>query len=145
MIGSMGLASSIGLGVALSERSRRVIVFDGDGNVLMNLGSLTMVGALKPGNFLHIVFDNEAYASTGNQPTLSNMVALENIAKSSGYLYSKKVSDMETLREELNKLLKAEGPSFLLVKISRNAGEIDIGRVTHSPQQIKGRFMSALR
>jgi phosphonopyruvate decarboxylase/sulfopyruvate decarboxylase subunit beta len=144
MIGSMGLASSIGLGVALCEQSRKVIVFDGDGNVLMNLGSLTMVGALQPKNFLHIVFDNEAYASTGNQPTFSNTVALEEIAKSSGYLYAKKVIDKEGLLKEVNQLLESEGPSFLLVKISRYVGEIDIGRVTHSPGQTKGRFMSAI-
>ncbi len=144
MIGSMGLASSLALGVALSEQSRKVIVFDGDGNILMNLGSLTMVGALQPKNFLHIVFDNEAYASTGNQPTLSNMIALERIAKSSGYLYAKRVTDKESLKQEMNQLLESEGPSFLLVKISRPEGEIDIGRVTHSPEKIKGRFMSAL-
>ena len=58
MIGSMGLASSIGLGIALSKPSRKVVIFDGDGNLLMNLGTLAMVGALQPRNFLHIVFDN---------------------------------------------------------------------------------------
>lgn len=142
MIGSMGLASSIGLGVALSDKSRMVIVFDGDGNILMNLGSLAMVGALQPKNFLHIVFDNEVYASTGNQPTFSEVIALENIAKSAGYLYVKRVADKECLIKEVNQLLNLEGPSFLLVKISRDAGEIDVGRVTHGPEQIKERFMS---
>ncbi|GJQ58213.1 MAG: sulfopyruvate decarboxylase subunit beta [Candidatus Scalindua sp. AMX11] len=145
MIGSMGLASSIGLGVALSENVRKVIVFDGDGNVLMNLGSLAMVGALQPKNFLHIVFDNEAYASTGNQPTCSNMIALENIAKSSGYLYAKRVTDKKGLIKEMSQLLESDGPSLLLVKISRYVGEIDIGRVTHTPNQIKERFMSAIK
>ena len=145
MIGSMGLASSIGLGVALNKQSRKVVIFDGDGNLLMNLGSLTMAGYLRPKNFLHIVFDNEAYASTGNQPTLSNVIALEEIAKSAGYLYVKKVTDREDLIQEVNKVLKMNGPSFLLVKISRSEGEIDIGRVTHSPEQIKDRFMSTLR
>ncbi|MDR4505581.1 MAG: thiamine pyrophosphate-dependent enzyme [Candidatus Scalindua sp.] len=145
MIGSMGLASSIGLGVALSNQSRKVIVFDGDGNLLMNLGSLTMVGTLRPKNFLHIVFDNEAYGSTGNQPTVSNMIALENIAKSAGYLYAKKIAEKECLIQEVNQLLELEGPSFLLVKISRYAGETDAGRVALSPEQIKGRFMTAMQ
>ena len=138
------LASSIGLGVALSKQSRKVVIFDGDGNLLMNLGTLTMAGYLRPKNFLHIVFDNEAYASTGNQPTCSNVIALEDIAKSAGYLYVKKIRDKEELIQEVIKVLKMDGPSFLLVKISRSEGEIDIGRVTHSPEKIKERFMSAL-
>jgi thiamine pyrophosphate-dependent acetolactate synthase large subunit-like protein len=84
MIGSMGLASSIGLGVAMNRPERRVVVFDGDGNVLMNMGSLALIGATQPQNFVHIVFDNEAYGSTGNQRSISAQVALEDIARSSG-------------------------------------------------------------
>ena len=61
MIGSMGLASSIGLGVALKNPKKRVIVFDGDGNVLMNLGSLVTIGSLKVRNFIHILFDNHIH------------------------------------------------------------------------------------
>ena len=63
MIGSMGLASSIGLGIARAQPSRRVLVFDGDGNVLMNLGTLATVAAAAPRNFLHLCFDNSAHAS----------------------------------------------------------------------------------
>ncbi len=143
MIGSMGLASSIGLGLALNEPSRKVIVFDGDGNILMNLGSLTMIGSLQPKNFLHIVLDNEAYASTGNQPTFSSIIALEEVAKSARYVHVKKITNMKTLKKEVTQLLKTEGPSFLLVKISKNDRKIDVGRVTHSPEHIKERFMSA--
>ncbi|MCR4290106.1 MAG: thiamine pyrophosphate-dependent enzyme [Candidatus Scalindua sp.] len=73
MIGSMGMASSIGMGVALNKPSKKTIILEGDGNLLMNLGSLPMVGSLQPGNLLHIVLDNEVYASTGNQPTISNV------------------------------------------------------------------------
>ena len=63
MIGSMGLASSIGLGVALKNPKKQVIVFDGDGNVLMNLGSLVTIGSLKVRNFIHILFDNHIHES----------------------------------------------------------------------------------
>jgi len=69
MIGSMGLASSIGLGIALKDPEKRVFVFDGDGNILMNLGSLTTIGSLKPKNLIHVVFDNSVHESTGSQPT----------------------------------------------------------------------------
>src|SRR5438876_2222833 len=67
--GSMGLASSIGLGLALARPDVRVIVLDGDGSLLMNLGSLATIGLLRPGNLLVIVMDNEEYATTGGQPT----------------------------------------------------------------------------
>jgi phosphonopyruvate decarboxylase/sulfopyruvate decarboxylase subunit beta len=144
MIGSMGMASSIGLGVALNKPSRKVIILDGDGNLLMNLGSLPMTGSLQPGNLLHIVLDNEVYASTGNQPTISNVIELEEIAKSARYAYVKKVATNEELRKEMVHTLENEGPSFLLVKISDTGEEREIGRVTHSPEQIKERFMSAI-
>jgi sulfopyruvate decarboxylase subunit beta len=144
MIGSMGMASSIGLGVALNKPSKKVIILEGDGNLLMNLGSLPMAGSLQPGNLLHIVLDNEVYASTGNQPTISNVIELEEIAKSARYVYVKKVTTKEDLRREMTHTLKNEGPSFLLVKIVDTAEQIEIGRVTHSPEQIKERFMSAI-
>jgi phosphonopyruvate decarboxylase/sulfopyruvate decarboxylase subunit beta len=144
MIGSMGLASSIGLGVALSKPSRKVIILDGDGNLLMNLGSLPMTGSLQPKNLLHIVLDNEVYASTGNQPTISNVVELENIAKSAKYAYIKKVTTDEELRREVVHILENDGPSFLLVKIFDKEEQREIGRVTHSPEEIKERFMSAI-
>jgi sulfopyruvate decarboxylase beta subunit len=144
MIGSMGMASSIGLGVALNKPSKKAIILEGDGNLLMNLGSLPMVGSLQPGNLLHIVLDNEVYASTGNQPTISNVIELEEVAKSARYVYVEKVTTKENLRREMTHTLKNEGPSFLLVKIVDTAEQIEIGRVTHSPEQIKERFMSAI-
>ena len=144
MIGSMGMASSIGLGVALSKPSKKIIILDGDGNLLMNLGSLPMTGSLQPKNLLHIVLDNEAYASTGNQPTISNVIELEEIAKSAKYDYIRKVATNEELTKEVVYTLENEGPSFLLVKISDSEEQIEIGRVTHSPEQIKERFMSAI-
>src|SRR5438552_1715069 len=91
MIGSMGLAPAIGLGVALAQSRRRVVVLDGDGNVSMALGTLATVGALKPRNSVHIVFDNEVYVSTGNQPTPSQTVRLEQVAKAVGYRHVERV------------------------------------------------------
>ena len=145
MIGSMGLASSIGLGAALNKPSRKVIILDGDGNLLMNLGSLPMIGSLQPKNLIHIVLDNEAYASTGNQPTISNVIELEEIAKSAKYAYVKKVTSNEELRREVAHTLENDGPSFLLVKISDKEEQREISRVTHSPEEIKERFMSAIK
>ncbi len=135
MIGSMGMASSIGLGVALNKPLRKVIILEGDGNLLMNIGSLPMAGSLQPRNLLHIVLDNEVYTSTGNQPTISNVIELEEIAKPARYAYVKKVVVYTLGNNSL---------SFLLVKIEDKEEQKKIGRVTHSPEQIKERFMSAI-
>ena len=85
MIGSMGLASSIGLGVAMKNPKKRIFVFDGDGNILMNLGSLVTIGSIKPRNLIHIIFDNSSHESTGGQPTNSKLVEIKKIAKKYQY------------------------------------------------------------
>jgi sulfopyruvate decarboxylase subunit beta len=145
MIGSMGLASSIALGVALNRPDRRVVVFDGDGNVLMNLGSVALIGATQPHNLLHIVFDNEVYGSTGNQRTISAQVPLEEIARSAGYRPVQRVDTTTTLRSVAQEFLAQSGPSFLLIKIEPDYEERKIGRITHEPPQIAARFMAALK
>lgn len=145
MIGSMGLASSIALGVALNRPDRRVVVFDGDGNVLMNLGSVALIGATQPGNLVHIVFDNEVYGSTGNQRTIAAQVALEEIAHSAGYKRVQRVETATALRTAAQEFLAQPGPSFLLIKIEPDREERKIGRITHDPPQIATRFMEAVR
>src|SRR5262249_58983528 len=88
MIGSMGLASSIGLGIALARPDLRVVVLDGDGNVLMNLGTLATIAAAAPPNLLHVCFDNSMHASTGGQATISDRVALDAMARAAGYRWT---------------------------------------------------------
>jgi sulfopyruvate decarboxylase subunit beta len=144
MIGSMGLASSIALGVALNRPDRRVVVFDGDGNVLMNLGSVALIGATQPANLVHVVFDNEVYGSTGNQRTISGQVALEEIARSSGYKCVQRIDTTGALRSVGQEFLANPGPSFLLIKIEPDREERKIGRITHEPPQIAARFMKAI-
>ena len=85
MIGSMGLSSSIGLGVALKNPKKFVYIFDGDGSILMNLGSLTTIGSLQPKNLIHIIFDNKIHESTGGQPTQTNKINIAKIAKMTNY------------------------------------------------------------
>jgi sulfopyruvate decarboxylase beta subunit len=141
MIGSMGVAAAIGLGLALAQPRRRVVVFDGDGNVLMGLGTLATVGALKPKNFVHIVYDNEVYGSTGNQPTISQTVRLEQMAKAAGYRNVERVRELDDLVYEAKTMLKEDGPSFLLVKVSELAE--DVGRVEIEPAAMTTRFRTA--
>lgn len=142
MIGSMGLACSIGLGVAMSKPDHRVIVLDGDGNVLMNLGALAMVGDIQPRNLIQVVLDNESYGSTGGQRSISNHIALERFAAAAGYARVERVITEQELEKALDAVLVADGPSFLLVKVEPDNLE-GIGRVSHPPEVIAVRFARA--
>jgi sulfopyruvate decarboxylase beta subunit len=144
MIGSMGLASAIALGLALNRPECKVVILDGDGNLLMSLGILAQIGTLLPKNLIHIVLDNEVYGSTGNQPTISSHVRLEDVAKSSGYPDVVKVTEQEDLKAALKKYINTSGPSFILAKVKADNMAESLGRVTHSPVEIKERFMGSI-
>jgi thiamine pyrophosphate-dependent acetolactate synthase large subunit-like protein len=145
MIGSMGLASSIGLGVALARPERRVVIYDGDGNLLMNLGSLAMIAHTRPRNLVHVVFDNGAYASTGNQPTISRSVPLEDMAAAAGYVRSSRARTPDELAAAFRECLTAGGPAFVLAEIEVEEGPFRGGRVTHTPEEMRDRFSAAIR
>ena len=140
MIGSMGLASSIGLGVALKNPRKSVFIFDGDGNILMNLGSLTTIASQKPKNLIHVVFDNSVHESTGGQPTNSNFVNIEKIAKACNYNHTFMVRTENNLLKILYKIKKLKGPIMIVVKIQQSKGEKS-KRVNILPVDIKERFM----
>ena len=141
MIGSMGLASSIGLGIALKKPKKRVFVFDGDGNILMNLGSLVTIGSLKPKNLIHVVIDNNSHESTGGQPTYSSRINLEKIAKNTGYKIFK-IKSKNNLISTLKIIKKFQGPIFLLIKISKSKERSK--RVSWKPKTIRDRVMNSL-
>ena len=142
MIGSMGLASSIGLGVALKSTKKKIFVFDGDGNILMNLGSLITIGIIKPKNLVHVIFDNSSHESTGGQPTATNKIQLSKIAKSANY----KVFQVKT-KNQLVKILKkikiVPGPIMVIVKIEKS--RVISKRINIEPIKIKNRFMNSLK
>ena len=142
MIGSMGLASSIGLGVALKNTKKKIFVFDGDGNILMNLGSLITIGITKPKNLVHVIFDNSSHESTGGQPTATNKIQLSKIAKSANY----KVFQVKTknqLVKIFQKIKLISGPIMVIVKIKK--GGVISKRINIEPTKIKNRFMGSLK
>ena len=142
MIGSMGLASSIGLGVALKSTKKKIFVFDGDGNILMNLGSLITIGIIKPKNLVHVIFDNSSHESTGGQPTATNKIQLSKIAKSANY----KVFQVKTknqLVKIFQKIKLIPGPIMVIVKIEK--GRVISKRINIEPTKIKNRFMDSLK
>ncbi len=137
MLGSMGLASSIGLGLALVQK-KHVYVIDGDGSLLMNPNALTGIGAYNPGNLTVIAMDNAAYGSTGNQETCTcTRVDLELLARSSGIDDTVKV---HTETELKTALLRKVGFIHVIVKpINMKCREIP-----YSANEIKQRFMKAI-
>ena len=141
MIGSMGLASSIVLGIALKNPNKRIFVFDGDGNILMNLGSLVTIGSLKPKNLIHVVFDNNSHESTGNQPTNSSKINLEKLAKETHYKIFVIKSKIK-LFSILKKIKDLNGPIFLLIKISTSKERSE--RVSWKPKTIRDRVIKSL-
>ena len=142
MIGSMGLASSIGLGLALKNTKKKIFVFDGDGNILMNLSSLITIGMTKPKNLVHVIFDNSSHESTGGQPTATNKIQLSKIAKSANY----KVFQVKTknqLVKIFQKIKLISGPIMVIVKIEK--GRVISKRINIEPTEIKNRFMDSLK
>ena len=142
MIGSMGLAPAIGLGLALTQPARRAVVFDGDGNLLMNLGILAMIAAQRPANFVHLVFDNEVYGSTGNQASLSRGVRLDRLAAAAGFATATAVTEPWALESALRAALATDGPHFVLVKVT--AEEADVPRIPYTPAVLRDRFRAAV-
>ena len=142
MIGSMGLASAIGLGLGLVRPRRATVVFDGDGNLLMNFGILAMVGGLRPRNLVHVVFDNEVYGSTGNQASPSRGVRLDRVAAAAGYRSSVAVTEASEVERAVQQALSAEGPHFVLAKVT--VEEADVPRIPYSPAEIRDRFRASV-
>lgn len=150
MLGSMSMATPIALGLAMAlERNaddRKVVVLDGDGSVLMNLGELVTVYTQDPKNLIVVIIDNEAYGSTGSQKTYSSQVSLSNIARSVGInevYYIDARSDVDDIDVDMKKYLGMDGPVVLHIKV--NAGNSDAKNIKYSPSKIKNRFMKTIK
>lgn len=141
-IGSMGGASSEGLEIALQKPSRRIFVLDGDGAILMQMGSLATIGYYQAKNFFHIIFNNNSHESTGGQPTVSNSLSFNKLALASGYKSAVVVDTKDALLRELKQL--KEGPAMIIIKIDKGSRE-NLGRPTIQPQENKLAFMKNLR
>ena len=144
MIGSMGLLSSFGLGLALLTPEQRVFVLEGDGSALMSMGTLPLIANEGPKNLVHIILDNEAYESTGSQPSISSNFDLAEVGKASGYQHVARVDDIEDLENALLGCNAGSGPYLILVKASI-APVQGIPRVSHSPTEIRDRFRTRVQ
>ena len=126
--GSMGLCSSIALGMAMTT-DEQVISLDGDGSMLMNLGTVASIGREKPKNLTVIVWDNEQWGQTGGQTSHTGMgTDLEKVAQSCGIARTKTVTDLEDLEAAVSEALTTEGPNFIVAKIEE-AGYLSVAPV----------------
>ena len=144
MIGSMGLLSSFGLGLALQSPDKQVYVLEGDGSALMSLGALPLIASERPTNLVHFILDNEAYESTGAQPSISSKVDLAEIGKSCGYAHVVRVEDVESLEGALQDNDTIPGPHLIMIKVGI-APVKGIPRVSHTPTEIRDRFKTRVQ
>ena len=139
MLGSMGLAFPIALGVALAQPKRRVFALEGDGSLLMQLGCLSTIATLKPKNLTMVVMDNGIYQITGAQPTpAATHTDLVAIAVASGIVNSSWAADEEDFERLIEQSMSATAPTLIGVRIDDKPG---VGTTRRDPVQIRERFM----
>lgn len=140
--GSMGLASSIGLGLALAQPARRIVVLDGDGSLLMNLGSLATIGWTAPANLVLIVWDNGSYGTTGGQDAATAHGAdLEAAARAMGIGATATAQTMPELERALARVRAEAGPWVIVAKVEESAPS---AKPPLDCVFIKQRFMAAI-
>ena len=143
-VGSMGHSSSIALGVAINKPDTRVWCVDGDGAVLMHMGSMAVLGSYKPKNMVHVVINNGAHETVGGMPTVAGSIDLVAIAKACGYPNAVCVDSFEALDRELMNAKNRDELSFIEVKCSIGARD-DLGRPTTTALENKQNFMEYLK
>jgi phosphonopyruvate decarboxylase len=120
LTGCMGKASSLGLGIALAQPDRKVIVFDGDGSLLMNLGTLVTIANAAPKNLIHCVFENGVYEITGGQPIPGEgTFNLAKMAEGAGYANVYELSEESSLNASLDEAFSREGPTFVVLHVDK--------------------------
>ena len=142
MWNSMGMGSSLGLGLAMARPDKKVINLNGDGSLLMNLGSLGTEMVRYPENLIHIVFDNKMYHLTGEQPTATAFrTDLAKVAEGAGYEKVARCETLDAFTAAFDKAMAEPGPHFILALINNKAAAP--GAVPKSPTYVRHRFMRA--
>jgi phosphonopyruvate decarboxylase len=142
-VGGMGHACSIALGIAMREPDREVWCFDGDGALLMHMGSLAVIADHAPASYFHVVFNNGVHDSVGGQPTSIDKVDVAAAARALGYRYAASTDDPGVLAKEVAALRAHGGPSLLELRV-RPGNRADLGRPTRTPAESKQAFMAAV-
>lgn len=142
-VGGMGHTASIALGIALAQPQRRVVCLDGDGSLLMHMGAMPVIGALRPDNLLHVLLNNRAHESVGGQPTVAGQVDFSAIAGACNYACYFAAHSLDEISKAMAALADMNGPVLLEVHLGQGSRK-DLGRPTRTPQQNKQAFMQHL-
>jgi len=140
----MGHCSSIALGIAIAKPERNVICIDGDGALIMHMGSLAIIGKVKPKNIKHILINNNVHESVGGQETAAKFIDISTLAKSNGYKKVYSLQNKDQLIALFDEFIQSEGPSFLEIKVRPGSKE-DLGRPTITPIDNKNAFMKYIK
>ncbi len=143
-VGSMGHSSSIALGIAISNPDRQIVCIDGDGSLIMHMGSLATIGEQSPENFIHLLINNHAHDSVGGQTTSAKYINMQTLAKSNNYNNVKSADEPDGIKNNLQFLLSKKGPNFLEVVVKTGSRK-DLGRPTTRPVDNKKEFMKILK
>lgn len=142
-VGSMGHSSSIALGIALQKPEKKVWVIDGDGAVLMHMGSMAVIGAMGPKNMVHVVINNGAHETVGGMPTVAGKIDLVEIAMGCGYPYAVSVANFDELETALVSAKARNELTMIEVKCAIGARD-DLGRPTTTAKENKESFIATL-
>ncbi len=144
--GAMGQTTSAAFGLALGLPDEKVVLFDAEGALLMNLGVLASIAGKKPKNFYHFLLDNECYATTGGQPVPnSDEIDYATIAKGAGYASSHHFEDLEEFATSVEGILREEGPVFVSVKVVPEVENLPIGLRQRRPSRSRAETLRDLR
>lgn len=142
-IGSMGHCSQVALGIALMKKDKQVYIIDGDGSVIMHMGSLGIIGTNAPKNLKHIIINNGAHESVGGQPTVGFKIDFRKVSEACGYKNVSIAENHDAVIDEFLKLKKSSGPSLLEIRVRQGARK-NLGRPTTTPVENKKEFMKFL-
>ena len=143
-VGSMGHSLAIAQGISAGSPNQIVYCLDGDGSMLMHMGSLAIVGQKKPSNLKHIILNNAAHDSVGGQPTAAENIDLSVIAGACGYSWTGRAAQIDEIKGKLKEFSQSHGPSFFEIKVRKGNRE-DLGRPKTSPVENKNLLMKFIQ
>lgn len=144
--GAMGQTTASALGLALGLPHEKVVLFDSEGALLMNLGILATISGMQPTNFFHFLLDNECYATTGGQPVPNaKSINYAGMAKEAGYAAAYNFDDLEDFERNVDKILNQKGPVFVAIKVVPAIENEPIGRRQRAPMRSRAETIKDLR
>ena len=144
--GAMGQTTSAALGLALGLPAEKVVLFDAEGSLLMNLGALASIAGKKPANFYHFLLDNECYATTGGQPVPNSQeIDYAVMAQGAGYASTHSFDDLEEFTTSVGEIMAETGPVFVSIKIVPEVENAPIGLREQRPSRGRTETINTLR